>query len=149
MFYASDMAKIGRNDPCPCASGSKYKRCCALATTPTPPVVPVLSTADPIVDDGHCECCIDRLNDDADRALDMLLDGDLDEAERICLQLMREFPREVEGPDLLSMVYEDRGQLQRAADLQRHALDLARANPHVEPETRLVMHQRLKRLEQA
>jgi len=23
--------KIGRNDPCPCGSGKKYKRCCALA----------------------------------------------------------------------------------------------------------------------
>lgn len=23
------MAKIGRNDPCPCGSGKKYKRCCA------------------------------------------------------------------------------------------------------------------------
>jgi uncharacterized protein len=23
--------KIGRNDPCPCGSGKKYKRCCARA----------------------------------------------------------------------------------------------------------------------
>jgi len=22
------MAKIGRNDPCPCGSGKKYKKCC-------------------------------------------------------------------------------------------------------------------------
>ena len=24
----SKVAKIGRNDPCPCGSGKKYKRCC-------------------------------------------------------------------------------------------------------------------------
>jgi hypothetical protein len=24
------MANIGRNEPCPCGSGKKYKRCCAL-----------------------------------------------------------------------------------------------------------------------
>ena len=24
------MAHIGRNDPCPCGSGKKYKKCCAL-----------------------------------------------------------------------------------------------------------------------
>lgn len=24
------MAAIGRNEPCPCGSGRKYKRCCAL-----------------------------------------------------------------------------------------------------------------------
>jgi uncharacterized protein len=26
------MPKIGRNDPCPCGSGKKYKRCCGGAT---------------------------------------------------------------------------------------------------------------------
>jgi uncharacterized protein YecA (UPF0149 family) len=25
-------AKVGRNDPCPCGSGKKYKRCCGLTT---------------------------------------------------------------------------------------------------------------------
>jgi uncharacterized protein len=25
-------SKIGRNDPCPCGSGKKYKRCCESAT---------------------------------------------------------------------------------------------------------------------
>jgi preprotein translocase subunit SecA len=24
-------AKIGRNDPCPCGSGKKYKKCCGVA----------------------------------------------------------------------------------------------------------------------
>lgn len=26
--YVRDMPKIGRNDPCPCGSGKKYKKCC-------------------------------------------------------------------------------------------------------------------------
>lgn len=26
--YARKEAKIGRNEPCPCGSGKKYKRCC-------------------------------------------------------------------------------------------------------------------------
>ncbi|MGH9357931.1 MAG: SEC-C metal-binding domain-containing protein, partial [Terriglobia bacterium] len=31
--------KIGRNDPCPCGSGKKYKKChgAAVAATPTSP----------------------------------------------------------------------------------------------------------------
>ena len=74
--------------------------------------------------------------------------GHVDEAEPICLELMRDFPHEVEGVDLLSMVYEARGQPARAAELERQAIELARVNPHVEPETRLMMHQRLKMLEQ-
>ncbi|MFC1937968.1 SEC-C metal-binding domain-containing protein, partial [Chloroflexota bacterium] len=24
------MSKIGRNDPCPCGSGKKYKKCCGI-----------------------------------------------------------------------------------------------------------------------
>jgi len=29
--YVREWPKIGRNDPCPCGSGRKYKRCCMLA----------------------------------------------------------------------------------------------------------------------
>ena len=28
------MSKVGRNDPCPCGSGKKYKNCCALKSHP-------------------------------------------------------------------------------------------------------------------
>src|SRR5258708_10830689 len=34
------MAKVGRNDPCPCGSGRKHKKCCLVKSTiidPTPP----------------------------------------------------------------------------------------------------------------
>jgi uncharacterized protein len=31
---ASRRGKIGRNDPCPCGSGLKYKRCCATDSAP-------------------------------------------------------------------------------------------------------------------
>jgi hypothetical protein len=30
------MASVGRNAPCPCGSGKKYKRCCALKSQKTP-----------------------------------------------------------------------------------------------------------------
>ena len=26
--FIRDRAKVGRNDPCPCGSGKKYKKCC-------------------------------------------------------------------------------------------------------------------------
>jgi len=28
--YKREEKKIGRNEPCPCGSGKKYKKCCAL-----------------------------------------------------------------------------------------------------------------------
>jgi uncharacterized protein YecA (UPF0149 family) len=27
--YRRESAKVGRNDPCPCGSGKKFKKCCA------------------------------------------------------------------------------------------------------------------------
>ena len=30
------MGAIGRNEPCPCGSGLKYKRCCALKSNKMP-----------------------------------------------------------------------------------------------------------------
>jgi uncharacterized protein len=31
--FQREQPKIGRNDPCPCSSGKKYKKCCGIAGT--------------------------------------------------------------------------------------------------------------------
>ena len=33
------MASTGRNDPCPCGSGKKFKQCCALKTNQVSPLL--------------------------------------------------------------------------------------------------------------
>ena len=112
------MAKIGRNNPCPCGSGKKYKRCCLIAlptATLEPTRVAVNPAGPPQSDHDLCDCCLDALNDRADRALDLILDDHVDDAEAMAQELMRDFPQEVEGIDLLSMVSEARGQVKRAA----------------------------------
>ena len=142
------MAKIGRNDSCPCGSGKKYKRCCLTAPiSRTDPATAVLP-GPPEADDDLCGCCIDALNERADRALDLILEGRVDDAEAMAQDLMRDFPGELEGIDLLSMASEARGQLAKAADLLRRAIDIARVHPGHDAETRMLMHQRLKQLEQ-
>jgi SWIM/SEC-C metal-binding protein len=32
--YVADQKKIGRNEPCPCGSGKKYKKCCQALALP-------------------------------------------------------------------------------------------------------------------
>ncbi len=147
---ASAMAKIGRNDPCPCGSGNKHKRCC-LAARPSNPApvataMTVAATAHPVEDD-LCDCCFDELNERADRALDLLIAGRVEDAEAMAHDLMRDFPREVEGTDLLSMVSEARGDAAGAAALLRRAIAIVHAHPLHDAETRLLMRQRLKELE--
>ena len=41
------MHKVGRNDPCPCGSGKKYKKCCENKQTRKKFHAEVLSTAAP------------------------------------------------------------------------------------------------------
>jgi hypothetical protein len=44
---AETQAKVGRNDPCPCGSGKKFKKCCAAASgAATGPFNPAVSTDD-------------------------------------------------------------------------------------------------------
>jgi hypothetical protein len=143
------MAKIGRNDPCPCGSGKKHKRCCLAAKASTPaPTAAAVTPAAQQVDDDYCDCCVEALDERADRALDLLLDGHIEDAEVMARDLMRDFPREVEGVDLLSMVSEARGDRVGAVGLLRRAIEIVRVHPHHDAETQVLMHQRLMELEQ-
>ena len=75
-------AKIGRNDPCPCGSGRKYKHCCGGAAT----------TRDPD-EKGHAgavERALDwlasRHRNAAGVAIEAMLFGDLTDEERVTLE---------------------------------------------------------------
>jgi hypothetical protein len=140
------MAKIGRNDPCPCGSGKKSKRCCLGA----PVATELAATNTSVPTDVHqemCPCCVDELNDRADHVLDELLAGRVDEAETLCHDFLRDFPGQAEGIDLLSMIFEQRGQRERALDLLRQASAIAHANPEYDAETRSLMRERIREFE--
>lgn len=143
------MAKIGRNEPCPCGSGKKHKKCC-LETT-APPVAEVLGAVALSEPHEHvCDSCADEsdeLNDRADHILDELLAGRVDIAEALAHDFIRDFPGDAEGFDLLSMVYEERGQRDRALALLRQASEIAEANPEYDADTRLMMRERILELE--
>lgn len=143
------MAKIGRNEPCPCGSGKKHKKCC-LETT-AQPVTEVLREAALSEPHEHvCDFCsdeLDELDDRADHILDELLGGRVDVAEALAHDFIRDFPGEAEGFDLLSMVYEERGQRERALALLRQASEIAHANPDYDADTRLMMRERIMELE--
>jgi len=120
------MAKIGRNDPCPCGSGKKYKRChlealpplaahnalARLSNAATPAGMPEGWT---VVDND-----LDRLSNSA---VDLIQQGRLDEAEAVAQRLLREYPDVNDGFERLAMVYEARGDLGRATEMYQRALD--------------------------
>lgn len=142
------MAKIGRNDPCPCGSGKKHKRCCLLASAASAVEMAAGPEArSPRPFHELCDCCIERLDERADEVLDVLLAGRVDDAEALCHAFLRDFPGQAEGLDLLSMIFEERGHRERALELLRQASDIAHANDDYDAETRSLMRLRIRELE--
>jgi tetratricopeptide (TPR) repeat protein len=128
------MAKHGRNEPCHCGSGKKYKHCCLgkdeaaeharIAATPLRPTIPdEIAAALAAYDDE------DELTIASNAAVDLVNAGKLDEAERAARDLLLRFPEVHDGWDRLGMVYEARGDKRQAAECYRKVVDFIRAHP--------------------
>ncbi len=128
------MAKVGRNDPCPCGSGRKYKKCCLPSPSVAAPAAPTATAAPRIAD------IIDLVDDAADldalsnAVVDEIDAGRLDEAERLCQQLAERYPDLVDPLWRYGMLYEARGDYANAAANYRRAADYARTNEGFDPE---------------
>ena len=144
------MTKLGRNDPCPCGSGKKYKRCClpkheataaeraAAAAHAAARLVPPAVAWD---DDG--------LDEASNRVVDLVHEGKLDEAEQAARDLLVRYPDVHDGFERLAMVYETRGDRKQAAEYYRKALDLMRENADsYDPEAIDWMRQKAGSMEQ-
>ena len=120
------MAKIGRNAPCPCGSGKKYKKCCLPLheTSRSQQNEDMLYSTDDMDD-------LDRLSNSV---MDLIHEGRLEEAEQISHELLSRYPDQVDGFDRLAMVWEARGDKKRAAEYYLKAAAFAQSNPGFEQE---------------
>ena len=119
------MIKIGRNDPCPCGSGKKYKRCClpvhqaeqaAARTAPQPETRPR-----PLWEPDEADCEFEELVRLSNRVPELIEQGHLDEAEQASRELLRRFPEVSDGIERLGHVHEARGDLEKAVAHYRKA----------------------------
>jgi tetratricopeptide (TPR) repeat protein len=124
------MAKIGRNDPCPCESGKKYKKCC-LPLHEKSKREQYGNTAPSI---GPFVDAFDELDKLSNSVLDLIKEGRLDEAENVCHELMTRYPDQIDGLDRLAHLYEARGDNKKAAEYHRKAATFARSNPGFDQE---------------
>jgi tetratricopeptide (TPR) repeat protein len=124
------MAKVGRNDPCPCGSGRKYKKCCLPSQSLPAPVAaaPENSDFDLLLEDDE------DLDEISNGVVDAIKAGRLDEAERLCQQLAERYPDFVDPLDRYGMLHEARGDYAIAADHYRRAADYARTHEGFDPE---------------
>lgn len=130
------MAKTGRNEPCPCGSGKKYKQCCLAndeaaerAAAKEPRRIGPLGFFEAIDDD------YDDLDEASNAVVHLVRAGKLYEAERAAHSLLKRFPHAHDGYDRLGMVYEARGDNRKAAECYRKVIAFAREHPEgYEPE---------------
>lgn len=125
------MAKIGRNDPCPCGSGQKYKRCClprdeaaAAERTRAREREAATTSAAMVAPDED-----DGLDDASNRVIDLIDAGRLDEAEQAAQDLLARYPEVHDGLERVAMVAAARGDRARAAEYYRKAVDFVHARP--------------------
>jgi tetratricopeptide (TPR) repeat protein len=101
------MKKVGRNAPCPCGSGKKFKKCCQNQ----------MATTDFFYTD------LDRLSNRVPTLIDQ---GRLDEAEEVCRELQEKYPDQIDGISRLAEVYEAQGDRKKAVEYYRKAAEFAR-----------------------
>jgi len=162
---ARTAVKTGRNDPCPCGSGRKYKQCCLAkdkdderATArgvPEKMKDPRLSGPPvfPGPGPGPGFVSLDDFFEDEDTpdaackaVVDLIRAGKLDEGERAAHQLLKDHPYIHDGFDYLGMVEEARGNSRAAADWYRKALAFLRDNSGAE-ELMQVFRDKIARLD--
>lgn len=107
----SSTTRVGRNEPCPCNSGKKYKKCCALLPKDAVTVT---------WDDDY-----DELEELTNRVNDLIHARRLDEAEQGCHELKRRWPDMIDWRDRLAELHEARGEARLAAEHYRLAADFA------------------------
>ena len=147
------MAKIGRNDLCPCGSGKKYKKCCLAsdeaAARAARPVQPAAAPArQPSLANYFQER--DELTEASNAVVDMVQAGNLDAAEQAAHDLLARFPDVHDGYDRLGMVCEARGDRRQAAGYYRRAINVIRSHPdNYDPGFEAVFQKLIDRLEPA
>lgn len=100
--------KTGRNDPCPCGSGKKYKQCCLIKqATPAQPQALDQATAQLLMD-----------------GFALYRGARWDEAAAICMKVLKVRAEQPDALHLLGLVEQGRGHLQEALALIDRALAL-------------------------
>jgi tetratricopeptide (TPR) repeat protein len=139
------MTKPGRNAPCPCGSGKKYKKCCLPLQETAAKETKRLSAEPVTADQFWAEA--DELDEISNRVVDLVKEGSLDEAEELCGELRRRFPDQIDGIERMAYVHEARGNNAKAAELYRQAAVFAKNSKGFDAEGIAWFNQQADRLD--
>lgn len=143
------MAKTGRNDPCHCGSGKKYKLCClqkdeaAAWATAEAKQAAAAERAKNFFDALEEQLADEELDEASNAVVDLVHAGKLDEAEAAAKDLLVRFPEVHDGYDRLGMVAEARGDKKVAAAHYRKVLEFAQQHANLIDPRLIANYQRM------
>ena len=129
------MAKIGRNDLCPCGSGKKYKRCCMAhdeAAAREKLAAANAAAAAAVHQHSHfCHDCGQELDDAANAVFALIDAGKFDAAEQAAHDVLARFPSVHDGYECLGRLHQAKGDHRQAVECYRRVIAFARNEPHL------------------
>lgn len=150
--------KIGRNEPCPCGSGKKFKKCClALEGSEN-----LRKQENQNKEEGHLQgdlcgselgghgydlLIADEIDELSNQVPELIRAGRFEDAETIGLELLNRFPGQIDGFERLANVYEARGEIKKAIEYYRKAATLAAMTEGFDQETINWLSDEAQRLE--
>ncbi len=137
------MKAAGRNDPCPCGSGKKYKKCCLAADKRgrAEPAGGILGSF------AELKAEIEELDDLSNSVVTLITAGKWEDAEAVCHKLRRDHPEQVDGIWRMAMVEEARGNRAAAAKAYREAAEFMRTHDGFDEEGIADMMESAQRME--
>jgi tetratricopeptide (TPR) repeat protein len=141
---------VGRDAPCPCGSGKKYRHCCRERDRAERSAADRARSAQErqrqqATQEAYREA--QDLDAASNAVVGLVRAGKLDQAELGARALLVRYPEVPDGYERLGMVHEARGELQQAAECYRKVLEMIRASPgEFAPEYEQELLQQLERL---
>ena len=103
------MKKPGRNEPCPCGSGKKYKKCCLHTSKPSA---------------GGTFVYTD-LDDLSNQVPELIKQEKYDEANEVCQTLLEKYPEQIDGLHRSAELFEAMEDYSKAATFYNLTADFA------------------------
>jgi len=129
--YRNREKKLGRNDPCHCGSGKKYKKCCLEADQNAGSQQQI---GDGINDDDLPSFEFSEIDDLSNATAVLIEAGHFDDAELACQDLIERFPDQMDGIWRRAMLREAQGRFADAAQCYRETADFMRSSDGVDQE---------------
>ena len=115
------LGNIGRNEPCPCGSGKKYKNCCLDVHAKNKRSVKAAEAKDPADREKEQKKLIDHIEE----AFGMFAAGKYADAIQRSSKLIRRYPNEDRLHDIVASSHLYAGECDKAIEICRHRLKVA------------------------